>query len=277
MAPHRRFLLVTLAALLALAGMSAPASAARRTPEACAAALDCPATEIDRMTMPERLTFVRAMSSGPAAEIVPGYTHRWRNIEGVVEFFESARLGAPGSWVSHVDSGILEGIERGIAIAAGKGTDTFDNPGSKLWASYLTRLSRGELRARSAHDKAWSEAEQASTERGVYLAEVIHGVPPTGVEERFFQFSEFYRATLRSRLPLLDPLSPGPGPGKQKQLTFLDWFTDVSNSVPSRRGCEMAYSLAEFDLPAGAVRTTALLAAYTKALFADFLADPQRS
>jgi hypothetical protein len=195
------------------------------------------------------------------------------NIEGIISFFGDRSMGAPDTWVSYVDAGILEGIERGIAIASGRGTDTFGNPGSTLWASYLTKLATGQLRARSAHDLAWSQAEQASTDHGVVLAEQIHGIPASGVEQRFFEFSEFYRFTLRSRSALLDPFSPGPGPGPQRQLTFLDWFTDVANPTPSHRGAELAYSLAEFDLPAGALRSAALLAAYGRALLTDYVTE----
>lgn len=225
------------------------------------------------MTMSERLQFVRSMSAGPAEAVIPGYTPRWRNIEGILEFFRDHALGTPGTWVSYVDASILEGIERGISITARRGADTFGNPGATLWAKYLTELNAGTLAARSTHDRVWSEAEQASTDHGVVLAEQIHGVLATGVEQRFFQFSQFYRLTLRTRLALLDLLSPGPGPGPQRQLTFLDWFTDVSNDTPSRHGAELAHSLAEFDLPDGAVKTTALLVAYGRSLLTDYLAE----
>jgi len=249
----------------------AAASTGTREPAECAATLDCTAEDINLMAMTDRLELVRTMSSGPAAEVIPGYTPRWRNIEGIVEFFADNDMGAPHTWVSYVDAGIIEGIERGIAIAAGRGSDTFGNPGSTLWASYLTRLRDGELSARSAHDRSWSEAEQASTEHGQALAETVHGIPSTGVEQRFFEFSEFYRQVLRSRSPLLDPLSPGPGPGTQHQLTFLDWFTDVGNATPSYRGAELAFGLAEFDLPDSALKTAALLAAYGEHLLDEFL------
>src|SRR5206468_2773877 len=115
----------------------------------------------------QRLAFVDALTTGPAAAVIPGYTGRWGNIEGIISFFGDRSMGAPGTWVSYVDAGILEGIERGVAIASGRGTDTFGNPGSALWASYLTKLAAGQLRARSAHDLAWSLAEQASTDHGV--------------------------------------------------------------------------------------------------------------
>lgn len=144
--------------------------------------------------------------------------------------------GAPGSWVSYVDAGILEGIERGIVIAQGRSADTFGNPGSLRWASYLTELRDGLLTARSVHDKAWSEAEQASTEHGVALAVKVHGVPASGVEQRFYQFSTRPNG---------------------RQVNFLDWFTDVGNSTPSRRGADLAYGLAEFNLPGGTLSVLA--------------------
>ncbi|ROS39700.1 hypothetical protein [Amycolatopsis thermoflava] len=255
-----------LACLLCLT--AAPATASTTT---CADTLTCTTEDINRMTIAQRLQFVRALSAGPAAEVVPGHAARWRNIEGVLEFFADRGLGAPGSWVSYVDAGILEGIERGIALARGDSTDTFGNPGATLWASYLTRLRDGRLTARSAHDRAWSEAEQASTEYGVALAERVHGLAATPVEERFYQFSEFYRWTLRSRPMLLDLLTPPVGPGDQRQLTFLDWFTDVTNDVPARRGSHLAYDLAEFDVPGGTLNFLALFAAYADALAEDYL------
>ncbi|NYI87095.1 hypothetical protein HNR02_000418 [Amycolatopsis endophytica] len=258
-----------LACLLCLT--AAPATASTTT---CPTTLTCTVEDIDGMTIAQRLTFVRTLSTGPAAEVVPGYAPRWRNIEGVLRFFADRDLGASGTWVSYVDAGILEGIERGIALARGDSTDTFGNPGASRWASYLTRLRDGELSARSAHDRAWSEAEQASTEYGVRLAEQVHGVPATAVEERFYQFSEFYRWTLRSRPMLLDLLTPPVGPGEGRQLTFLDWFTDVTNDVPARRGSHLAYDLAEFDVPGGALNFVALFHAYAAALAEDYLPTP---
>ncbi len=249
------------------------AAAEHRTPAQCAASLDCGAEEINRMTMPERLELVRTLSAGPAAELVPGYLPRWRNIEGIIQFFHDNRMGEPGSWVSYVDSGIVEGIERGIAIALGRSADTFGNPGSLRWASYLTELGAGRLTARSAHDKAWSEAEQASTEHGVALAERTHGLEATGVEQRFYQFSELYRLTLRNRPPLTDLISVPAGPGQPRQITILDWFTDVGNATPSRKGAELAYHMAEFDLPGSALGGQALLNAYLTELLDSYLAE----
>lgn len=263
--------------LALLAGLSAPstASAASRTPADCAAALDCTAAEIDRMTMDDRLELVRALQRGPAAAF--GATDRWRNIEGVIAFFRDRGLGAPGTWVSHVDAGIVEGIERGIAIALGRSTDGFGNPGSAKWADYLLRLQRGDLAGRAAHDRAWGEAEQASTDHGVLLAERVHGLRPTAVERRFFLFSEFYRWTLRNRPVVLDMLLVygvlAHPELAARRVPFLDWFTDVGNPVPSYKGCELAYAYAELDPISGAFSMLDLLLAYLPELFEEFRRD----
>lgn len=193
----------------------------------------------------------------------------------MITFFRDRGLGAPGTWVSYVDAGIVEGIERGIAIALGRSGDGFGNPGSARWASYLTRLSRGELAARSAHDRAWSEAEQSSTEHGVALA-AAHGQFATPVEQRFFQFSEVYRWTLRNRpfaLDLLAIYGPLIHPDLARQrVPFYDWFTDVGEPAPSYTGCEIGYGFARLHPIAGVFGIAGLFLAYMTELFEEYLA-----
>ena len=57
----------------------------------------------------------------------------------------SANVGKPGKWASYVIAGIVEGIQRGGAIALGTGTSDAGNPGSKLWADFLTKLRNKQL------------------------------------------------------------------------------------------------------------------------------------
>jgi len=267
----RRLLGILLVVVLGAVVVSPAAADTRRTPADCAAALDCTAEDINLMTMAERLEFVRAMQSGPGAEL--GVTDRWRNIEGVITFFRDKGLGAPGTWVSYVDAGIVEGIERGLAIALGRSTDGFGNPGSALWATYITGVAEGSFATRGAHDRAWSAAEQASTEHGVVLAEG-HGQYATVVEERFYQFSETYRWALRNRPFALDllviygwlihPDLTG------ARVPFYDWFTDVRESAPSYKGCEMAYGFAQLHPIAGVIGAAGLFLAYVTELFKEY-------
>ncbi|HEU5474153.1 MAG TPA: hypothetical protein VFV67_26200 [Actinophytocola sp.] len=268
----RRRVALLLSVLVLVTGLAVPAAAeVPRTPGECAAALDCTAADIDLMTMAQRLEFVRAMQSGPAAGL--GAHDRWRNIEGVISFFRDHGLGPSGSWVSYVDAGILEGIERGIAIALGRSSDGFGNPGSARWAGYLTRLSRGELTVRSVHDRAWSDAEQASTEHGVALA-AAHGQFATPVEQRFFQFSELYRWSLRNRPFALDLLAVyGVLIHPQlfgQRVPFYDWFTDVRESAPSYKGCEIGYGFAQLHPIAGVFGIAGLFLAYVSELFEEY-------
>jgi hypothetical protein len=267
-------LLLVLSVLVALPLPAMAASTAVRTPADCASALDCTADDINEMSMAQRLEFVQAMQRGPAALL--GASDRWRNIEGVITFFRDQRLGAPDSWVSYVDAGIVEGIERGIAIALGRSDDDFGNPGSRKWASYVTRLHQGELTVRAEHDRAWSEAEQASTEHGAALAEA-HGVPPTAAERRFYLFSEVYRWTLRNRPVVIDLLIATGGlihPELGRlAVPFVDWFTDVRESAPSYKGCVMAYHYAHLDPVFGTIGMVDLFLAYLPELFEEFLAQ----
>ncbi len=257
-----------------LAAADASAAAARPTPESCAASLTCTVTDIDSLSMTERLTFVRALESGPASQL--GASDRWHNIEGIIEFFRDQQLGAPGSWISYVDAGILEGIERGTAIALGQSADDFGNPGSALWASYLTRLSRGELNVRGDHDLAWSQAEQASTEHGVAVA-ASHGLHATDVEQRFYDFSDVYRWALRNRPAVLDLLAiygPWIDPDLARlRVPFYDWFTDVRNSTPAYKGAVMSYDVAELHPIAGVIGAAGLLLAYVPEMFKEFRAE----
>lgn len=206
--------------------LAAPAAAAQLDP--CAAELTCTAEQINTMSMPQRLAFLRSISPGAA----PGYAPRWGAVEGVLEFFADRNLGKPGTWVSYVDAADLEAIERGAALAEGRGTDRYGNPGAVLWASYLLLLRSKELADRSAHDRAWSEAEQAAIDDGATLAARKHGLTPTPTERRFFEFTQFYRWVLLNRPFLLDlylgsaPINPGP---PQRQTSFLNWFTDVTS------------------------------------------------
>ncbi|MEU6130736.1 hypothetical protein ABZ805_16310 [Saccharopolyspora sp. NPDC047091] len=253
-------------ALLAL-GVPAASAAPPRDGAECARTLDCSALELDRLPLPERLVFVRAVQDEIAVEYVPGFRH-WRNIEGIIRFFAENGFGAPGSWVSYVDAGILEGVERGAAIALGRSADDFGNPGARLWADYLRRMHRGELDERQAHDPAWSEAEQASTEHGVRLAE-RRGAVASRVDQRIFEFSELYRWMLRNppaALFALNEAMAGTTGIPLAPADFLRWFTDVTIPEPAYRGAHVARDVALPDPVAAPVSALRLLLAYAPEL-----------
>jgi hypothetical protein len=75
-------------------------------------------------------------------------SNQFRAIEGVITFFLSKNLGAPNSWISYVDTGIVEGIQRGGAMALGLSTDTGRNPGSALWRDFFVGQRDGTFKTR---------------------------------------------------------------------------------------------------------------------------------
>jgi hypothetical protein len=118
----------------------------------CQYSLSCTFETIQELSLATRLTYLQWMQSslfGP--ELNCG--NQWRAIEGVIEFFQSKGLGAPGTWVSYTDAGIIEAIQRGGAIALGISTDTGLNPGSQLWADFMTKMHGGQLTNRDVSCK----------------------------------------------------------------------------------------------------------------------------
>ncbi|MFR9728319.1 hypothetical protein ACL03H_03755 [Saccharopolyspora sp. MS10] len=252
---------------LLLLGTPAARAAPARDGAGCAAALDCTASELEALPLTERLVFLRAVQEEVAAGYVPGFRH-WRNIEGIITFFAENGFGERGSWVSHVDAGILEGLERGTAMALGRSGDDFGNPGSRLWADYLRRLHRGELAERREHDPAWGEAEQASTEHGVRLAQ-RHGAVASRLDERIYAFSELYRWMLRNpptALHALNEVVAGTAGIPLVPADFLRWFTDVTIPEPTYRGAHVARDVALPDPVAAPVSALRLLLAYAPEL-----------
>lgn len=108
----------------------------------CWTELSCSFHEIESMSMSTRLSYVRYMESRFGAL---KSSSQFRAIEGVIQFFIDKGIGGPGTWVSYVDAGIVEAIERGGAIALGIGKSTGGNPGSAKWAAFLKNMKNGKL------------------------------------------------------------------------------------------------------------------------------------
>lgn len=281
----RRLRLLAVSGALSLVGTLVGAAGSSAgpapNPQRCAETLACGIAAIDRMSMPDRLDFVRAMESGPATEALPGREGwQWRNIEGIVTAFRNHGAGARGGWVSLTDAGILEGVERGLAIATGRSADTGGNPGARKWATFVTGLASGKLDERSAHDRAWSEAEQACTEYGDRLARQ-RGEYPNAEQQRFYQLTDLYRLAVRNRPAFLDRLRlsgplAGPDHVLQRQ-NFYDWATDTTNIDAGRTGGELLWQMSQADLPNSASGGLSAFDAYLRYLYPKYakLAGPR--
>lgn len=114
----------------------------------CQQTLSCTYDAIQGISLAARLTYIQNMQKNFFAAELKCPT-QWRAIEGVIEFFQSKNLGAPGTWVSYTDAGIIEAVQRGGAIALGISGETGGNPGSQLWADFMTKMSKEQLKDRA--------------------------------------------------------------------------------------------------------------------------------
>jgi hypothetical protein len=135
---------------------------------ACQSTLQCTFWDIESASVQARLDYMRYMQTAHFAPL--NATDRFRAIEGVLLFFLGESIGAPGSWVSHVDAGIIEGIQSGAAASLGQeiavsSPPADNNPGISVWADYFAgQRVLGGYPTRQLHDSAWGEAEATSTE-----------------------------------------------------------------------------------------------------------------
>ncbi|MFG1857509.1 hypothetical protein ACGFJT_37135 [Actinomadura geliboluensis] len=226
------------------------------TPEQAAESLTASASDIDQWSMVERRAFLRGLRT---AATPLGAGSKWANLEGVIAFFSESQLGAPGTWVSWVNAGVLESVQCGIALALDVPGLNLDNPGHYLenpgavhnpgavaWAEYLTQLTGGRLTLPSQHAHMWSMAKEVSTEAGVHLAEHVHGTRPTGAERGFLQYARAYNWGMRNR-PIVEVMLTAAGglaPEFDLPPGFLDWFLDVGDPDAAQVGCEIAWELA---------------------------------
>src|SRR5215469_1868167 len=215
-------------------GNTAANAAAVGTPAYCLETMTCTITDFNAMSMLDRLQFLRGLSDGPGQQFKSGFMD-WRALEGVIEFFNDHTLGLPGSWISYTDGGILQGVERGVAMASGMDSNgDMGNPGADDWETFLFDLQAGRLSDRSTHDEEWGVAEQASTNYGAAFGSCSSppipgciGVHPTNLENNWFQWSQVFRLIMIHEGTIRTFLNSGVG-GLLAPL--LDNFTDVTNA-----------------------------------------------
>lgn len=115
----------------------------------CWQTLSCSFTQIEESSLSDRLAYVQYFGT----LFVPlNAGNQFRPFEGLINLTNSADVGKPGTWASYVIAGIVEGIQRGGAIALGTGTSDAGNPGSKLWADFLTKSKNNQLGDRDVCD-----------------------------------------------------------------------------------------------------------------------------
>lgn len=102
------------------------------------------------MTMQTRLAYVKTMQSNFFSPL--NATNQFAAIEGVIQFFINNNLGAPETWASYVDAGIVEGIQTGGARALGMREDDGSNPGTEPWTQFFQTMESGGYTDRDVRD-----------------------------------------------------------------------------------------------------------------------------
>ena len=123
----------------------------------CRTTLNCTFDEIQTWTMAQRVQYVRDMQAlhfGPL-----NAQNQFRAIEAVIDLFQEKGSGAVWTWVSYVDAGIVEAIQRGGGIALNLHNDDGGNPASRLWLSFFSQMKAGQLADR---DVSWNPTPTAS-------------------------------------------------------------------------------------------------------------------
>ena len=156
----------------------------------CWETLSCTFAQIAGASMASRLDSVKYMESHSFGSL--GASDRYRAIEGVITFFGKENLGAPESWVSYVDAGIVEGIERGGAIALGISTADGGNPGTAKWTEYLRRRRDGTLKSRDVRTPAGAETEYGARRADAKFSRSTR-------ERNWFWATQLFRWIMRNR------------------------------------------------------------------------------
>ncbi len=137
--------------------------------------LNATVTEINEMTIAQRVAFVKNFEDGWGARF--GSQKMFTNIEGVLHLFADEGAGKPGDWVSWVDATILFGFERGMATTIGRPAlpgPQEDPGGVAAWKDYFVYMQGvGEGRVPLSTEeqyRLWALGEEASTHTGYSIA-----------------------------------------------------------------------------------------------------------
>ncbi|KAI5287673.1 hypothetical protein KEM54_005832 [Ascosphaera aggregata] len=155
-------------------------------------------------------------------------------VEGLMNFLIGKRLAQTKTYLSCLNAAVIEGIQRGCAIALGLSTDTGGNPSSLKWAKFFVQYKSGQLRDRNYHDIAWAASEQSAIEYGTLLAETLPGIErPSHRILRFVKMTRVYRSIMLYRRTIIWILrlsfaftNPSVAFSSEE---ILNWLTDITH------------------------------------------------
>ncbi|EGC43344.1 conserved hypothetical protein [Histoplasma capsulatum var. duboisii H88] len=189
--------------------------------DGCWETLDCSLTEIEAMSMPSRLEFVKYMSTW-RLDVLQS-SDQFHIFEATIAFFMRKDIGTPGSWLSLVHAACVEALQRGAAMSLGISNNPAGNP-----------------------------AKQTAVDYGIRRADSSPYIDkPSARILRWMQFSRMYRTAMQYRRTILWLIKMGFSTTPSVPIAaeaFLDWVTDVTDATSTNFLAEMAWSLSSLGL-----------------------------
>jgi hypothetical protein len=162
----------------------------------------------------------------------PNLVAEFTNINGILAVFRATETGAPGSWASWGDAGILVSIQNGLNMSR-EGSDVpistnpYGSAADTAWKNYFDSFRDNS--DSNTTDQLWGVAEGAGTTYGMWLAQ-HHGQLPSSGETTFLQIGNVYRSWLAHKI---GHEITGNWPGFLKTIYGgYDWFLDPASTIP---------------------------------------------
>ncbi len=177
----------------------------------------CTAADLNKVSIKKRKAWLNEM----LASVDPGLPAQFTNINGILDAFEHTDTGAPGTWASWGDAGILTSIQNGLASAIEEKYIPGFKPADQAWKTYTESffLAPDSILTR----QLWGAAEGLGTNYGRLLAG-DHGQSKTPGEVIFVAIGNVYRDAVARYNP--DAIKTD----VVRDVTF--WFLNPASTIP---------------------------------------------
>jgi hypothetical protein len=183
----------------------------------------CTSAQLNKATIAQRQSWFNEM----LASADPALVEEFSNINGILNAFIATDTGAPGTWASWGDAGILGSIQNGLAMFLDEsfrpGSSPLATIATNAWKEYFQSFENTGRSNRTL--QLWGAAEGAGTTYGKWLAQESGATKSPG-EMLFLGIGDLYRNGLSVRQ---DPATMG---GPQWSANLYGWFFDTSSTIP---------------------------------------------
>jgi RHS repeat-associated protein len=149
----------------------------------------CTAADLNKVSIAKRKAWLNEM----LASVDAGLPEQFANLNSILKAFDHTNTGAPGSWASWGDAGILNSIQNGLARATEQRYIPGFKPADQAWKNYT--ISFFSAPESNITHQLWGAAEGLGTRYGRLLASE-NGQSKTFGEVLFLGVGDIYRNSL---------------------------------------------------------------------------------